>query len=281
MSVSAFIDFALINIDENVRMDFSIPMVIASCMENMLDCLPAEMFLKFKTEVTAVFHSIASLSRQLRCKAIASLTAGTQRTFEVRQLLATEFLAQISHSPLEGEPRPAVLALIARSLDTSPDFALRDTSDYQLLQALVAVLDIAIGAGITPYYLPDQSSSVVEAWHLSVIRSASQIEARKKHDEEVDGLTRRLRKMSNRIRGAGTTHLARTEAKSAIERLIVRLEYSVRSKPRPRKSAFGVSGDDTLGSLHRFLRPMGDGALALEDIPANGNDETNAEYESK
>jgi hypothetical protein len=174
-----------------------------------------------------------------------------------------------------------VLALIARSLDTSPDFALRDTSDYQLLQALVAVLDIAIGAGITPYYLPDQSSSVVEAWHLSVIRSASQIEARKKHDEEVDGLTRRLRKMSNRIRGAGTTHLARTEAKSAIERLIVRLEYSVRSKPRPRKSAFGVSGDDTLGSLHRFLRPMGDGALALEDIPANGNDETNAEYESK
>jgi hypothetical protein len=289
MSVSAFVEFALINIDETIRMDFTFPMIIASCMENMLDSLPIEVFQKFKANIGAAFHSIANLSRHLKCRMIASLTAGTQRTFEVRQLLAVEFLAQASRSPLGGEPRQAGMALIARSLDTSPDFALRDSSDYQLLQALIAVLDIAVGAGTTPFHASTRSNSVELTLSLSSTKTPSQIEATKKHDEEVDGLTRRLRAISNRIRGAGTTHLARTEAKSAVERLIVRLEYSVRSKPRPRKSAFGVSGDDSLGSLHKFLRPMGDGAPAHEDTsradlkstPANGTDDTNAEYESE
>jgi hypothetical protein len=289
MSLSAFIDFALINIDEIIRIDFSLPMILAGCMENMLDSLKADGYEKFKADITGAFHSIVNLSRHIRCQVIASLTAGTQRTFEIRQLLAIGLLTQMSPPPLENEPQLAGMPLIARSLDTSPDFALRDTSDYHLLQALIAVLDIAVGAGTTPYHLLSPSNSVKPALHLSGTKSSSQVEATKKHDEEVDGLTRRLRKMSNRIRGAGTTHLARTEAKSAIERLIVRLEYSVRSKPRPRKSAFGVSGDDTLGSLHRFLRPMGDSALALEDksnaslkeAPTEGTDETNAEYESE
>jgi hypothetical protein len=63
-----------------------------------------------------------------------------------------------------------------------------------------------------------------------------------------------LRLMSSKIRDAGTSHLKRTEAKSALERLIVRLEASVRTKPRPRKGVFDRPGALSAGALDGYLR---------------------------
>ena len=60
--------------------------------------------------------------------------------------------------------------------------------------------------------------------------------------------------MASRIRGAGTTHLRRTEAKSAFDRLITRLEHSVRTKPKPRKGIFGGVTGEQRTFLSGFLK---------------------------
>jgi hypothetical protein len=274
MSVATFLHLALINVDENVQKDFALPMTVAHCIETMLDLLPVKAFAEFTSKIADTFESISSLSRNLRCRVIVSLPGGTQRSIETRRLLALDLLTRASRSQMENESRLDQEVLILDALDQSHDFAIRDTTDYKLLQGLIAVLDLGIGAGRIPYHSLRPLNSATPAAKLLESKAPQQNEMTRQHDEYIDGLTRRLQAMSNRIRGAGTTHLARTEAKSSIERLIVRLEYSVRSKPRPRKSAFGVSGDDSLGSLLRFLKPAGANALALEDEDGIDNKNT-------
>jgi hypothetical protein len=274
MSLATFVHLALINVDDNVQKDFALPMTVARCIETMLDLLPAEVFADFTSKIADAFDSFPSLSRNLRCRVIISLPGGTQRSIETRRLLAIDLLTRASQSQSKYEPRTDLEVLILDALDQSHDFAIRDTTNYKLLQGLIAVLDLGIGAGHIPYHSPRPLNSATPTATLLKTKAPQQNDVTRHHDGYIDGLTRRLQSMSSQIRGAGTTHLARTEAKSSIERLIVRLEYSVRSKPRPRKSAFGVSGDGSLGSLLSFLKPASANALALKD--KDGIDNKNA-----
>ncbi|EHA25545.1 hypothetical protein ASPNIDRAFT_211385, partial [Aspergillus niger ATCC 1015] len=93
--------------------------------------------------------------------------------------------------------------------------------DYGELGAVTILLNIAIDSGRYEVNFPDK-------------------EAEKEFNSAVDALSDRLKIIFTSIEDSGASHLKRTLAKEAIEALHYRVVYSVRTKPRPKKSILGV-----------------------------------------
>jgi hypothetical protein len=92
--------------------------------------------------------------------------------------------------------------------------------DYGTLLSLVYILDAAIANGGRPSTFPDSSGE-------------------RDFNQKVDVLADGLKSIINSIPDTGASHMRRTEAKEALNALHFRLLYAVRTKPRPKKSAFG------------------------------------------
>lgn len=96
--------------------------------------------------------------------------------------------------------------------------------DYSELGAITALLNIAIDSGRSNFRAAGASTEA-------------------DLNAEVDALADRLKKIFTSIEDSGASHLKRTQTKEAIEALHYRVLYSVRSKPRPKKSLFGIYND--------------------------------------
>ena len=59
-------------------------------------------------------------------------------------------------------------------------------------------------------------------------------------NQDVDQLADRIKRIFTSIEDSGASHLRRTQAKEELEALHYRIVYSVRTKPPPKKSIFGV-----------------------------------------
>ncbi|KAE8388015.1 hypothetical protein BDV23DRAFT_185752 [Aspergillus alliaceus] len=97
--------------------------------------------------------------------------------------------------------------------------------DYGELMAITAILNIAIDSG----------------WSSMDFSSKDE---KRKFNSEVDVLADRIKRIFTSIEDSGASHLKRTLAKEALEALHYRIIYSVRTKPRPKKSIFGENGVD-------------------------------------
>ncbi|PYH45400.1 uncharacterized protein BP01DRAFT_382836 [Aspergillus saccharolyticus JOP 1030-1] len=93
--------------------------------------------------------------------------------------------------------------------------------DYGELLAITSLLSIAIDSGRCQAEFADR-------------------EAEKAFNARVDVVADRLKKIFTSIEDAGASHLKRTLAKEALETLHYRIVYSVRTKPRPKKSIYGT-----------------------------------------
>ncbi|CAK41327.1 hypothetical protein CBS63078_9501 [Aspergillus niger] len=117
--------------------------------------------------------------------------------------------------------------------------------DYGELGAVTILLNIAIDSGRYEVNFPDK-------------------EAEKEFNSAVDALSDRLKIIFTSIEDSGASHLKRTLAKEAIEALHYRVVYSVRTKPRPKKSILGVPEErrENKGVFKSFFRdPKGNGEL--------------------
>ncbi|BCS17579.1 uncharacterized protein APUU_10407S [Aspergillus puulaauensis] len=92
--------------------------------------------------------------------------------------------------------------------------------DYGALRAITTFLNIIIDSGWSETQFPDKG-------------------AEDEFNNEVDVLADRIKKVFTAIEDSGASHLKRTLAKEALETLHYRVVYSVRTKPRPKKTYFG------------------------------------------
>ena len=164
--------------------------------------------------------------------------------------------AYVSGSGLLGIPHlssPEWWSTLQKVLRSSGHYSIHEKTDYVLIRARISVLDVAIGAGYSTFaFLSAESESLQSHVPEATIGSDSE----QSFNSSVDGLTTYLRTMLSNIRDAGAAHMRRTECKSAIDRLVVRLEYAVRTRPRPKKDVFGrnSTGMERLGGvMERYL----------------------------
>ena len=142
---------------------------------------------------------------------------------------------------------------ILHHLKGEAEFNISEASDYVLLNALIPVLDIAIDSGF------GDTGDIPGLTMLSeppTMFDKSLGSRDQTFNLQIDALASQLRAISSRIRDGGTTHLRRTEAKGAIERLTARLEYSVRTRPKPKKGVFGGVTGEQRSFLDGFLKQM-------------------------
>ncbi|RAH79764.1 hypothetical protein BO86DRAFT_317746 [Aspergillus japonicus CBS 114.51] len=93
--------------------------------------------------------------------------------------------------------------------------------DYGELLAITSLLNIAVDSGRYQAEFADR-------------------EAEKAFNTQVDVVADRLKKVFSLIEDSGASHLKRTLAKEALETLHYRIVYSVRTRPRPKKSIYGT-----------------------------------------
>lgn len=256
---AAFLDLALLNVDRDITRDINLRTLVPDCVETMLDALPEDSFQSMIPLAVATFYSSSNLSTRTRCQAITSLPASTARAYLIRRRLALEcFSAAKEQKDSDSEDWAKS---ILYSLRNKPELHVGEQTDYNLLIAMIDVLDIAIASGWTDYadlqprrptgpFAPRPAPSVAE----------------RTHNKTIDAICGCLQRMMSKIRGSGTSHLRRIEAKSAIERLKVRLEHSVRSRPRPKRNVFDTKGGESGGAF--FKQATFDGTSFIKPVAA-------------
>jgi hypothetical protein len=141
---------------------------------------------------------------QLRARILRVLPAWSEKLHEFRRRLACAFI--FGDDGYLSKPYSDLVDLnrIAELLN-EPLFSVSRDADFSVLQALFAMVDVAIGAGATD---GDQAQKNMQA----------------------DVVCDMLRNMFTRIIDTNARDLTKTETKDAIDRLRFRLSFAVRSK---------------------------------------------------
>lgn len=143
----------------------------------------------------------------------------------LRLALAQVFLIPdcIPSLDLSEPPALSLPTLLEQFRSATFDFAHRSNDNpinYTEISALTHILDTAISDG----GLPSTFATLAEE---------------KAFNQQVDELADRVNVIFSSIADTGASHIRRTEAKEALGILQKRLLYSVRTRPRPKKSVFG------------------------------------------
>ncbi|CAK1354901.1 unnamed protein product [Cercospora beticola] len=239
-TLEAFLDMSMMNLDEHVRRDLGLSLALGSCIEDLLESISEQSYERLVQGALSMLHDTdESITPRFRCCLIQSLPSRTKRTYDIRRRLALGVLI-----PSENRDSVTVggrdwLACITQTLRTNKEFEIRDSADYDLLVPLVEVLDIAISAGFTDYNVlhpvPEASDTKATGMFTQLPKLCA---AAKTHNSKIDAIVSELGYMKANIQHEAT-HLRRQELKAAIDRLITRLETSVRTRPKPKKSVFG------------------------------------------
>lgn len=167
--------------------------------------------------MTTTYHTINDAT--LRLQLLQALPAWSSRLTLLRQRLALAFFYQNTSYLSKQAPDLVNLKSISHRLQ-SPQFNIRNTTDFSELAASIEIVSIGIDDGNPP------NTSVPE-------------EEEKAFNKEVDSLASKINTMFNDIVDTGASHMKRTESKETLEGLQRRLEYVVRTKSKPKKSLFG------------------------------------------
>jgi hypothetical protein len=263
----ALAELILLNNDENARSDIKLQSLIESTMRIILESgATEEEHQTVSRETTRQILHASSISRHLLCRAIATLPATSLRQHDIRRKLALHILLDAPPDEEIDPTSPSTGVRLLLKIKKHPSFHISESTDYTTLHSLADLLDIAIDAGFSDFvFLSTEGEKVTSEAHPTLFSHTAtpQSPAELSFNAQIDSLAARLRLICSKIRDAGTSHLKRTEAKSALERLVVRLECAVRTKPKPRKGAFegsdGVGSRLSAGVLEKFLRRQSNG----------------------
>lgn len=271
-------ELILLNNDERVRNDVAMQLHIECAMHSILESHASaeDLEIVFRETTRQILHA-SSISRHLLSRAVASLPATILPLHQLRRKLALHILLDGSiDEDIDVTSQSTGVRLLLR-LKKHSSFHISESTDYTTLHSLIDLLDIAIDVGFSDFVFFSQKSQTQHKavpkslfGHVTTTSSPAEIS----FNAQIDDIVSHLRFMGSKIRDAGTSHLKRTEAKSALERLIVRLEASVRTKPRPRKGVFDRPGALGAGALDGYLKRVGSESGGLE---VNGSSSGNGE----
>jgi hypothetical protein len=102
-----------------------------------------------------------------------------------------------------------------------PEYQILPDTNYRELADRVTIFDIALDDGVPAYLFADD-------------QKAEEI-----FNEEVDELAAQVKHTSARIRDNGALYMSRTAAKELLDRVHLRLIFSLRTKPAKKRAIFG------------------------------------------
>jgi hypothetical protein len=172
---------------------------------------------KCQKTCASTFYAIKLSALQLQVLRYTPQT--TQRVHEFRRRLAlafffneTKYISSVPHNTLD-------LSKVIEELNKSKFTVTKDT-DYAELAAVMSILNIAIDNG------------------LSYKHDVTNLEGEVKFNMEVDVLAARIKQIWGSINDAGAAFMSRSYAKEMMEGLRMRLELTIRTKPKPKLSIF-------------------------------------------
>ncbi|KAK4991261.1 hypothetical protein LTR66_006593 [Elasticomyces elasticus] len=269
----------LLSIDEGILPDGGLLDAIEDAIAAVVDSMP-------DAEMENTTESIANLVRTsiphptLQHTVLTSVPSFTARLHAMKRQLALEFVLGNAEDRAEGhgsrQPTDVGLFDDLGVLLDKLEYAINEQTDYAVLAARISMMDIAISAGFskpafvaTTASLPRTKNSDTDT-EPELERSGSEKPVNRflrasvsalpppSPEEQafnlaVDSLVQHLRQTASQIRDSGASHMRRTEAKSALEGLACRLEYAVRTRPKPKKGVFGSAAQGQESSMARFL----------------------------
>lgn len=175
------------------------------------------------------------------------LPASTPRLASFRRQCALAFFLASPdplHADLHTNPQAAsICRAVVDRLNSNPLFELDDATNFAEMTALISMLDTGIGPGFSdePKLLAQPLPTAVTSAKISRFSRVSKeapsdpvIQAQTAHNATVDRLSDALSKIASCIPDRGASHMGRTETKGVLERLIQRLDLSVRCWPQKR-----------------------------------------------
>ena len=192
---------------------FALQDAIASCVESE----PNESFLVEAVISDGIFVKTDDLHLQLQLIRTIPCLSAACCNFRRRLALAF-FFGEKSYLAKPTSPLPRLSEV--GNLLRSSRYNVTRGADFHQLGAQMSLLDIGIDDG-------DRPNESLDA------------EAEKKFNLEVDELYKAIAEKSSRIVDSGASHMSRTEAKEVMLAFEARLQYAVRTKPRPKKSIYG------------------------------------------
>ncbi|KAI5370668.1 hypothetical protein Slin14017_G015470 [Septoria linicola] len=239
-TIEAFLDLAMMNLDRYVKQDISVSLTLAKCIEELLDSLWEGAFEKLVSGVLGMLDETqANLTLQHRCCLVASLPSRTARSYQLRRRIALDtFVAKDDRAKAKAVGWDW-LGAIHRSLRSREEFDVKESTDFDILLPMVEVLDIAVAAGFTDYDELHTPHIEHEKRLGSLFAKAPPLtQVAISHNDKLDAIVAELQYMKSKIQHEAT-HLRRQEVKAALDRSIARIETSVRTRPKPKKSVFG------------------------------------------
>ena len=121
-----------------------------------------------------------------------------------------------------------------------PEYQILPETNYRELADRVTILDIALDDGVPAYIFADDKK------------------AEETFNEEVDELAAHIKHKSARIRDNGALFMSRTAAKELLDRVHLRLTFSIRTRPAKKRAIFGPemfgAEDESMKKEAGFMR---------------------------
>ncbi|KZF20826.1 hypothetical protein L228DRAFT_262713 [Xylona heveae TC161] len=212
-----------LTLDSNVAYDCNILSIISDAIVLLFDDAPDH---EAGDLLVCVGNTVMGFVRDpsLRFQLLDAIPNSSPRVNLFRRRLAFAFFFEDSSYLNRNRDDIFQIPEVIKHLDTAA-FTINRGTDYVQLSALISILNIGIDRGVSA---PALSSK----------------EQERTFNADVDALAAKIKFMFSSIVDAGATNMTRTIAKEILERLHYRLSYSVRTRPKPKKSIFGAVIDD-------------------------------------
>ncbi|OJD35318.1 uncharacterized protein BKCO1_18000131 [Diplodia corticola] len=213
------------------------------------------------------------INHGLQAQLVQSLPFGTQCEAAFQRRLALAFFLD-SPKPLTlALTAPGILPAVLQSLSHNPLYRFGRSTDYADVTAAFTLLDTAVDNGFSNRAFTQTLRSLDRRARDAASRQLRDA-ARATEDEfnlGIDALTATIRRIMGQIRGSGTDSVRMSEAKGAMERLVYRLESSVRTREKSSKDIFADGVGRSAGLLESWVEAGGgsNGGGGIEEV--NGN----------
>ncbi|KAI4163576.1 MAG: hypothetical protein LQ342_002848 [Letrouitia transgressa] len=193
---------------------------IEDLLSRLIDNLDASSFDQIVPDVIGRFRCLL-VDPIFRLRLLQGFPMNSIRTSLFRRRLALAFFFEDDRYLSENASSQIGLKAIASHLG-NPQFNVNNETIYPEFAASVSILAIGIDDGDPPAAGAD--NEIEEAFN-----------------REVDMLSARVKAIYTQIVDTGASHMRRTEAKEVLEAFHSRLEYAVRTKPKPKNTLLGDS----------------------------------------
>ncbi|KAK7724858.1 hypothetical protein SLS57_004129 [Botryosphaeria dothidea] len=215
----------------------------------------------------------------LQAQLVQALPFVTPREAAFQRRLALAFFLD-SPKPLTlSLTAPGILPAILQSLVRNRLYQFSARTDYADVTAAFTLLDVAVDSGFSDRAFASTLRNIDRRTRDPAARQLRDA-ARAAEDEfnwEVDALASAVRRVMGQIRGSGTESVRMSEAKGAMERLVCRLESSVRTREKSSADIF-AAGD--VGRSAGFMQSWvgassggGDGGGGVDEVNGDAADE--------